>query len=169
MKKIGIFYGSTTGTTAEVANEIANDLNVDKDSVFNVADTAPSKVADYDLIILGSSSYGDGDLQPDMADFMDGLESMDLRGKDVAIFGCGDETMADTFCNAIGDIYYRLRNSGANMIGDFNTIGYEFSGSKAVVDGHALGLLIDQVNHPEMTAKRIKEWCEELENQVVSF
>lgn len=30
MKKIGIFYGSTTGITAEVAEDIADALGVDK-------------------------------------------------------------------------------------------------------------------------------------------
>ena len=41
MKKIGIFYGSNTGMTAEVADEIAALLGVAKDDIHNVAKSAP--------------------------------------------------------------------------------------------------------------------------------
>ncbi len=152
MDKIGIFYGSTTGNTAEVAKMIAEQLGVADADVHDVAETAPSAVAPYSLIILGSSTWGDGDLQDDFSDFLDGLAAVDLKGKRVAIFGCGDESMTDTFCNAVGTIYKRMQP----------TDGYEFNHSDAVVDGKAEGLLIDQVNHPEITAERVKEWCAEL-------
>lgn len=54
MKKIGIFYGSTTGTTLEVAQIIAAELNVSRDNIHNVAETAPSAVGDYDVIVIGA-------------------------------------------------------------------------------------------------------------------
>lgn len=162
MDKIGIFYGSTTGNTAEVAKMIAEQLGVADADVHDVAKTAPSAVAPYSLIILGSSTWGDGDLQDDFSDFLDGLAAVDLKGKRVAIFGCGDESMTDTFCNAVGTIYKRMQPTGATFVGSFNTDGYEFDHSDAVVDGKAEGLLIDQVNHPEMTTERVKEWCAEL-------
>ena len=41
MRKIGIFYGSATGTTADVAKRIAALLGVDDSDVHDVADTAP--------------------------------------------------------------------------------------------------------------------------------
>lgn len=117
MKKIGIFYGTTTGSTLEVAEMIARELNVNPQDVHDVARTAPSDVADYDVIILGASTWGAGDLQEDMAGFLDGLQSLDLEGKEVAIFGCGDESMADTFCNSVGEIYHRLHNTKAMSFG----------------------------------------------------
>ena len=45
MKKIGIFYGSSTGVTAEVAEEIAKRLGVAEADVHNVAKSSPSDVA----------------------------------------------------------------------------------------------------------------------------
>ena len=80
MKKIGIFYGTTTGSTLEVAEMIARELNVNPQDVHDVARTAPSDVAGYDVIILGASTWGAGDLQEDMAGFLDGLQSLDLEG-----------------------------------------------------------------------------------------
>lgn len=39
MKKIGIFYGTTTGSTLEVAEMIARELNVNPQDVHDVART----------------------------------------------------------------------------------------------------------------------------------
>ncbi len=166
MKKIGIFYGTTTGTTAEVAREIAKALNVKPEDVKDVAKTAPSAVGDYDVLILGASTWGAGDMQGDMAEFLDGLESVDLRGKDVAFFGVGDEQMSDTFCNAVGEMYYRLRNTGANFIARYNVDGLEFRHSEAMVGDLAVGLLVDTTNHPEITGRRINEWCELISREI---
>ena len=81
MKKIGVFYGSTTGTTKEVACKIAGQLGVKPEDVHNVASAAPSSLGDYDVIIIGASTWGDGDLQEDMATFLDGAQALDLRDK----------------------------------------------------------------------------------------
>lgn len=160
MKKIGIFFGSTTGTTEEIAEKIATRLNVPTTDIHNVATTAPSKVADYDMILLGASTWGDGDLQDDMADFIDGLQALNLKGKQIAFFGCGDENMSDTFCNGVGEMYLRMQPTQAEFIGAFNTDGYEYTHSDANVDGLIVGLTIDQTNHPELTDKRIDKWAE---------
>lgn len=166
MKKIGIFYGSTTGTTEEIANKIAQKLGVDKADVHNVADTAPDKVGEYEVLLLGSSTWGDGELQDDWYDFLDGLQALDLKGKEIAVFGCGDESMSDTFCNAVGIIYDRLQGTGAKFIGDFNSDGYSYDATKADVGGKIVGLLIDETNHPELTDKKIADWCAEIQTQM---
>ena len=49
MKKTGIFYGSSTGVTAEVAEDIAKLLNVPAADIHDVAKSAPSDVEPYDL------------------------------------------------------------------------------------------------------------------------
>lgn len=166
MKKTGIFYASSTGNTKDVAEMIARDLNLTADNIYNVANTAPSAVADYDVILIGSSTYGSGEIQDDMADFLDGLEEIDLRGKTIAVFGCGDESMTDTFCNAVGEIYKRLQKTGAKFIGRFNTDGYEFADSEADINGSVVGLLIDNINHSELTEKRVRDWTDILHKEI---
>lgn len=165
MKKTGIFYGSSTGTTKEVAEKIATALGVDSADVHNVSDSAPLDIAPYELLIFGSSTWGSGELQDDWYDFIDGLEGLTLKGKEVAFFGCGDETMTDTFCNAVGELYRRIEPLGAKAIGEFNADGYTFSHTGADVNGHIVGLVLDQVNHPEITDIRIKEWTDQLKTQ----
>ena len=166
MKKTGIFYGSTTGTTKEVAYEIARNLGIADADVHNVADCAPSAGADYEVLILGASTWGAGDLQEDMDTFLDGVQALDLRGKEVAIFGCGDESMSDTFCNSVGEIYHRLHDAHPDFIGPFNNDGYEYAHSESDFKGFVLGLCIDNVNRPDETSARIKEWCDSLQEEI---
>lgn len=162
--KTGIFYGSTTGKTAEVAKYIAKELNVASEDIHDVSKTSPSKVGDYDFLIFGSPTYGSGELQEDWYDFLDGVSVLDLNGKRVAIFGLGDETMSDTFCGAVGAIYKKVKETGAEIVGRYNTFPYRFEVSEAVPvkGGEAVGLLIDEINHPEATEGRIKEWVKTL-------
>ena len=166
MKKIGIFYGSTTGTTKDVAKKIGEQLGVKPEDIHDVASAAPSMVGDYDVIIIGASTWGDGDLQDDMATFLDGMQAMDLREKEVAIFGCGDESMAQTFCNSVGEIYHRLHDAHPTFIAPFNNKGYDYSHSESDVKGMIVGLCIDEVNHPEETDARIKAWCDEIKEEI---
>ncbi len=160
MKPTGIFYGSSTGQTREAAIMIADALGVDLADVHDVASTAPSIVSRYDNLILGSSTWGDGDLEDDWYDFILGLEALDLRGKQTALFGCGDTSMTDTFCNAVGILHDRLVPTGTTFIGEgFPTEGLSFKSSRAIgPDGSARGLLLDNVNHADLTAPRIAAW-----------
>ncbi|MDE6802597.1 MAG: flavodoxin [Muribaculaceae bacterium] len=158
MKKFGIFYGSSTGTTADIAEKIAKILGVGSADIHNVNATSPSAVGNYETLILGSSTWGSGDLQDDWYDFLDGLKAVSLPEQKIAIFGLGDETMSDTFCNAVGKIYDAAKETGAKIVGAYDTEGYTFDHSDAVRDGQAVGLLLDEVNHPELTDRRLRGW-----------
>lgn len=166
MKKIGIFYGTTTGNTALVAKKIAKELGVSDEDVKNVASAAPSDLGDYEAVLLGCSTWGDGDMQGDMHDFIDGASTLMLRGKKIAYFGCGDDSMSDTFCNGVGEMYRRMAATEAQPIGIYNTYGFEFNHTGAEVDGKIVGLLIDNTNHEDLTDTKIKEWCEELKGEI---
>lgn len=158
MKKIGIFYGSNTGVTADIAKSIAQKLQVKDEDIYNVADTAPSVVGEYEDLVFGTSTWGAGEEQDDWFDFLDGLDAVDLRGKRIALFGLGDETMADTFCSGIGEIYKRLKDSGAYFMGSYPADVYKFNHSESIVNGKPVGLMLDEVNHPELTDGRIDGW-----------
>ena len=56
MKSIGIFYGSSSGTTENIANAIADKLGVASADIHNVADASPEDVNKYEVLILGSST-----------------------------------------------------------------------------------------------------------------
>ena len=160
MKKYGVFYGSATGTTESVALKIAEKLGVAKEDVHDVHDSAPDMFGEYEVLVLGTSTWGDGEVEEDWYNVLNGLAAVSLRNQKIALFGCGDQTMSESFCNGVGELYERLKLTGATFIGAFNTDGYTFDHSSAVIGGQAVGLLLDEVNNPEMTPVRIIEWTD---------
>lgn len=162
--KTGIFYATSTGTTQKVAGLIAESIGISDSDVHNVSKTAPSVLGRYDLIILGAPTYGAGDLHDEMSDFLDGVRAIDLSGKKAAVFGCGDTSMSLTFCSGVEKMYNALQETGVDMLGTFNTCPYKFEASDAVpVSGaEAIGLLIDDINHADKTADRVKAWVKTL-------
>ena len=113
MKKTGVFYGSTTGTTESVANLIAEKLGIAQADVHDVSKMSADMVKAYEALILGTSTWGDGELQDDWYDGIKVLKGMDLKDKIIALFGCGDsESYGDTFCDGMGILYEDLKTSG---------------------------------------------------------
>ena len=164
MSKIAVFYGSTTGTCETLAGQIAEKLGTS--DVFSAADLDAAKIADYDVLVLGSSTWGDGELQDDWYDAVETLKKADLSGKKVALFGCGDSaSYPDTFCSAMGIIYEAV--AGAKVIGQgISTDGYTFGASQAVVDGVWVGCSIDDVNESDQTAARIDAWVAKVKSEM---
>lgn len=163
MKSIGIYYGSSTGMTEGVAERIAEKLGVDSAHVYNVSNASADTVADYEVLLLGSSTWGCGDLQDDWENFLDDLKGQDLNGKWVALFGCGDsQSYSDTFCGALGVIYEALQGTACRFIGAVSTEGYSYDDSAAVVDGKFVGLALDEMNEDDLTDERIDAWVESL-------
>lgn len=155
----GIFFGSTTGNTETYAQTIAEALGTDQ--VFNVGAAAASDVAKYDLILLGSSTWGDGDLQDDWYDFLEALKGEDLSGKKVALFGTGDSgSYPDTFCGALATIYDELQGTGATFVGAFEPEGYDVIDSAINRDGKFIGLALDDNNSDN--EERIAAWVKTL-------
>ena len=89
MKKTGIFYGSSTGTCEDLANQIADKMGVAASDVYSADKLSADLVKEYDLLILGTSTWGDGELQDDWYDGIKVLKSADLSFKSIALFGCG--------------------------------------------------------------------------------
>ena len=163
MKKIGIFFGSSSGTTEDIAGRIAAKLGVADSDIYNVGSADVAAVQNYDVLLLGSSTWGAGDLQDDWYDFLPQLKEQELSGKLVSFFGLGDSSsFGDTYCDAIGTIYADLQGTGAQFIGQVSTDGYSFDESTAVVDGKFVGLALDEMNESDQTDARIDAWVAQL-------
>ena len=96
MKTIGIFYGSSTGTTEGIAKRIAEKLGVEDKDIHDVSNASPADVAPYEILLLGCSTWGAGDLQDDWDSYLGKLKKLDLSEKTVALFGCGDSASLAT-------------------------------------------------------------------------
>lgn len=163
MKKTLIVYGSTSGNCESIAHKIAAALGVDASSVIAASELNPELIASNDNLILGSSTWGCGDLQDDWYDGVGVIKSSDLSGKTVAVFGCGDSCgFSFTFCEAMKTLYDAAKAAGATVIGSVSTDGYTFDDSTAVVDGRFVGLALDEDNEGDKTDGRIAAWVEEI-------
>ena len=158
MKKTIVVYGSSTGVCEEIANTIGSKLGAE---VIDVADFTADIIGAYDNLILGTSTWGAGELQDNWYDGVEVLKKADLSGKTVAIFGCGDsESYSDTFCGAMKEIYDAAE--GANILHGVSADDYTYDASEAVVDGNFVGLALDDVNENDKTEMRINNWIEQI-------
>ena len=159
MSKTVVIFGSSTGTCEGIAEKIGAKLGAE---VVNVQDLNDDVLA-ADNLLLGTSTWGAGELQDDWYDGVDTIKGVDLSGKTVAIFGCGDSaSYSDTFCGAMKELYNAAKEAGANVIGEVSTDGYTFDDSDAIVDGKFVGLALDDINEDDKTDERIDAWLERL-------
>lgn len=166
MAKIGIYYGSTTGNTQDLAEHLAKALDVASADVHDVA-SASADFSAYDVVLFGGSTMGMGDFQDDWESYIDDVKNADLNGKKVALFGCGDSSSySDTFGDALGKIYEVIKNKGCELIGKVSIEGYTFDSSEAIVDGQFVGLLIDEDNESNLTDQRVALWLEDLRKAI---
>ncbi len=164
MEKIGLFYGSDTGVTEGVADMIRDLMGEDNVDLFDVYDIDGSEFANYKHLILGLSTWHDGQLQSAWDDYYNDFKEVDMAGKTVALFGLGDQYGYSTyFCDGVGVIGKTAEENGAKIIGQWPTEGYEHDESKAETEpGKFLGLCLDEDNQPELTEERVQQWVEQI-------
>lgn len=156
MKKTIVVYGSSTGTCEGIADEIAAKLGA---YVISASKLTADLVAENENLILGTSTWGVGEIQDDWYDGLKAIQNSDLSGKTVAIFGCGDSaSYSASFCGGMAEIYNAVKAAGANVIGSVDTSDYSFDDSEAVIDGQFIGLALDNDNESDKTADRIESW-----------
>jgi len=163
MKKIAIFYGSSTGNTERTAKEMATQLSAD---VFDVSSQPTDQLKEYEVLIFGTSTWGAGDLQDDWEDFIAEVERVDLTGKTVAIFGYGEgQGNSDTFVGGMGIIYNAIKEKGCRIVGHVDTDSYEYDESIAIVNDKFIGLPLDEENQSELSEDRINKWLEQIKQE----
>ena len=161
-----IFFASSTGNSEEIANKIASKL--DDIETFDLSGTKITKINDYDKVILGGSTWGDGELNDDWEDVWDDFCKLDLSNKTIALFGLGDqESYSDEFCSALGIIYEQVEKTGAKIVGFTSTQGYTHDASKAQIDNQFVGLVLDEDNQSDLTDERINEWVNNIKEDIL--
>jgi len=177
MSKIGIFFGTDTGSTRLVAKKIFGLLGEElADKPKNINRVTPDELLSYDALILGTPSYGIGDL-PGLAagcqerswqEFVPYLDGVDLSGKRIALFGLGhQERYASRFASSLIQLYRVFYGYGADIVGRWSTEGYSFEHSDSVIDNQFVGLVLDQRGQPHLTDERIRVWLAQVTPQLL--
>jgi flavodoxin I len=168
MNKIGIFFGTDSGTTRLMAKKMAKVLgDAVCDKPLNVNRISVEDMLKYDALILGTPTYGEGTV-PGVAtgvkdgswqEFLPKLLQADLSGKRIALYCLGNQDKyPDRFADALFDLYSLLKARGAEIVGGWSTEGYEFKQSRAVIDGQFVGLVLDQNNQAMLSDERMNTW-----------
>ena len=141
MKTI-VVYGSTTGNNANIAGMIHETLaggGIDA-LLCNVNEVQPAIMKEYDVIVIGSSTWGDGELQDDMMAFHDNMASIDLQGKKFATFGVGEDSWPN-FCTAPEILFDRMKKCGAESVFEILKVNGDAEASRDRIVSWAQSLL----------------------------
>jgi flavodoxin I len=164
MARVGLFYGTQTGSTQTEAEAIRQEFG--GDSAVELIDVSKMEASDFDRfehIIIGCPTWNAGELQSDWVTFYNELDNIDFTGKKVAYFGPGDQVgYPDNFVDAIGILEKKISQQGGTTVGYWPAEGYEFTASKGLRDGKFVGLALDEENQPDLTSERIKTWVAQL-------
>ncbi len=166
MSQIGLFYGSTTGKTEDIAERIQEALGDDVVTLHEISEAENSDFEQYDNLIIACPTWDIGELQSDWDGYYPELDEVDFSGKTVAYFGTGDQIgYADNFQDAMGILEAKISELGAKTVGYWPIDGYDFNESKAVKNGKFVGLAIDEDNQSDLTDERITAWTKQLKSE----
>lgn len=172
MAKMGIFCGTAGGTSMVVAEALADAFSIEEDDIINMEedfDDVEEQLMEYDILFIGSSTWGQGDVHHSWVDPQLEIEDegFDFSGKTVALFGAGDSVKhGEHFCSALGKLHDTFKKAGANVVGFMPTDGYSYEFSLAVKDGQFCGLPIDNHNEEDKTEERIEKWIDVLKKDL---
>lgn len=120
--KILVTYATMGGSTQMVADKIYQLLNsagTHQVSIEDMDKLTPESFLDYELVFIGSSTYGDGEYNDISMSFFDKVKasSVDLSSVKFAIYGLG-ESFYPIFCNVVDLMKDDLSAKNAVIIGE---------------------------------------------------
>lgn len=170
--EIGLFYGSTTGMTEDVAFRIEEILKTQyglEITAINIIDLDdPKDMFVYKRLFLGIPTWNYGEYQDDWELVIDKIASVNLSGTTIAMFGLGDQVgYPEYYLDAMGMLAEQLQAQGATFVGEWSAEGYRYERSKALkANGKFIGLALDEDSEPEKTDERIAQWLAEVVPQL---
>lgn len=168
MKKIGLFYAAKAEKTSQVAEKIREVMGKEEVEAVSIEDAWKKDFEGYEHLIVGASTWFDGELPTYWDELMPEVQTLKFKGKKVALFGLGDQVhYADNFVDGLGILGEAFEQAGATLVGFTSTEGYAFNRSRALRSDSSgsskwCGLVIDLENQSELTDQRIKEWCKQV-------
>ncbi len=165
MYKVGIFFGSDTGNTKRISYYILDKMSrCFTTKVLNISHSSINDFYDFDVLILGTSTWYCGELQYDWDDFLSNFRKINFSKKIIAFFGCGNqEDYGDFFCDGVSKLYNIVIKDNPIIVGYWPVLNYKFISSKSLFNkNYFLGLMLDEEYQLEFTVKRINIWTSKL-------
>lgn len=168
MAKVGVFFGTSTGNTENAAELIAEQLGAEGPFDVDDGDSIVATFQKYDALVVGTPTWNTGaDTERSGTGwdelYYGSMESLQLQGKKVAVFGLGDSvSYAENYADAAGELHDVFENLGCKMFGYVSQEGYLHEDSKSIRGDKFCGLLLDAINQEELTEERVEKWVEQL-------
>jgi len=160
--KTALVYSFNSQHTSKVAEMIKEQIK-GKFAEVNIETASFDELLKYDFLIIGVSTWFDGELPNYWDEYLPGIEDKDFTGKKVALFGLGNQKgYPENYQDAIGILADFFGQRGAEITGHTSTGGYHFEGSAAVKDGLFCGLAVDSSFAAKKVSKIVKEWLQSL-------
>jgi len=117
MARIILIYASMTGNTEEMAEAIAQGIRSagGELSVKMAMDAQGSELLGYDGIVLGSYTWGDGELPDEFLDFYEEMDELDLTGTQSTVFGSCDSGYLE-YGAAVDLLMKKLSEKGSDVV-----------------------------------------------------
>ncbi len=117
MGKILIVYCSMTGNTETIAKMVEEGIIEGGSEVVrkDVLEVDANEILDYEAVILGSYTWGEGEIPDEFLDYYDEINGLDFTGKKFAVFSSGD-TSYDNFCGAVDILENRIEVNGGQIV-----------------------------------------------------
>lgn len=117
MAKVLVAYVSMSGSTEEIAELLKGSVDESQHEITfeDLTMLEATDLENYEGLLIGSYTWGDGELPDEILDFYDAMDDIDLNGKKVAVFGSGD-TAYPQFCEAVSILENKLKERGAEVV-----------------------------------------------------
>ncbi|MBY8912398.1 flavodoxin [Bacillus sp. YC2] len=117
MGNILLVYATMSGNTEAMADLIEKGLLEAEASVdrYEAMDIDAELLNDYEHIIFGTYTWGDGDLPDELMDIAEDMENLQFTGKTFALFGSGD-TSYEFFCGAVDELEKTITARGGRVV-----------------------------------------------------
>ncbi|MDR1033411.1 MAG: flavodoxin [Bifidobacteriaceae bacterium] len=127
MTTASIVYASMTGNTEQLAEMLREQLEAVgiETNLDECTEVSAEDFSNYDIAIVATYTYGEGELPDEIVDLYEDLKSTDLAGKIYGVAGSGDRSYADLFCAAVTQFEDAFEQSGAKK--GANSVKIEFA------------------------------------------
>ena len=168
VRPIAIVYCTTKGHTADVAARVARELGEERCALYLTKEIDADTLAAHPVVIFGAPTFGMGDLDRRMQRKLKIVDPTLWEGKTVAFFVMGDQVYhGKTFAGGLEAFAKFFADAPVNTVGLWPDQGYSYEASNSVrEDGHFPGLVIDEINQPELTDDRVRCWVGILRDEI---
>jgi flavodoxin I len=102
--RIAIIYSSRTGNTEELVNYLYELFlsHLAKVELYRVDQFSLSRLIEYDAVVIGTYTWGDGEIPPEMILLYEAFENQNVKNVLTGVVGTGDRFYPH-FCGAVDE------------------------------------------------------------------